>query len=114
MQPDRRGDDRVPILGELHGEIMVLQTMQVRDIGGDGATVETRAPLPLNSLHEVRLVLGARSVVVKGRVVHCRISDIDQDLVTYRAGLEFVEPSARVTAAIMEFLDAVRADRNGA
>jgi hypothetical protein len=113
MPPDRREDDRVPILGELHGEIMVFQPMQVREIGCDGATIETRAPLHLNSLHEVRLTLGPRSIVVKGRVVHCRISDVDQDVVTYRSGLEFVEASDRITGAIAEFLDAVKSHRSG-
>ena len=113
MSPDRREDQRVPILGELHGEIMVFQPMQIKEIGCDGATVDTRAPLHLNSLHELRLTLGDRSVIVKGRVVHCRISDVDQDVVTYRSGLEFVEASARVTAVIAEFLEALRTHRSG-
>jgi hypothetical protein len=114
MPHDRREHDRVSILGQLHGEIMVFQPMQVREIGCDSATVETRAPLHLNSLHEVRLTLGERSIIVKGRVVHCRISDMDQDVVTYRSGLEFVEASARVTGVIAQFLDALRAHRSGA
>jgi hypothetical protein len=113
MPPDRRDDDRVPILGELHGEIMVFQPMQVREIGCQGVTVETRAPLHIDSLHELRLTLGERSVIVKGRIVHCRISDVDQDVVTYRSGLEFVEMSRRVTDAIAVFLDAMKAGRSG-
>jgi hypothetical protein len=35
-------------------------------------------------------------------------------VVRYRNGMEFVEPSERVTAAISEFIDAVRAHRSGA
>ena len=112
MAAERR-DDRVPILGDLQAEIMVFQPMQVREIGRDGATVETRAALHLNSLHELRLTLGERSVIVKGRVVHCRISDVDQDVVTYRSGLEFVETSNRVSAVIAGFLDALKAHRSG-
>lgn len=110
---DKRTGDRVPILGELQGEIMVFQPMTIREIGRGGASVETRAPLHLNSLHDLRLTLGERSLVLKGRVVHCRISDVDQDIVTYRSGLEFIEPSERVSAVIDEFLESVKTDRSG-
>ena len=113
MQDDKRDAERVPILGELQGEMMVFQPMLVKDISLGGATVETRYPLHLNSLHDLRLTLGSKPVVVKGRVVHSRISDVDQDIVTYRSGMEFVEPSERVTSAIGEYLDAVKIDRSG-
>jgi hypothetical protein len=110
---DKRDAERVPILGELHGEVMVFQPMLVRDVSSTGVTVETRFPLQIDSLHDVRLTLGPRSVVVKGRVVHARISDVDQDEVAYRTGLEFVEPSKAVVEVIVEFLDAVKATRSG-
>jgi hypothetical protein len=110
---DKRDGERVPILGELHGEIMVFQPMRITEISRGGATVETRTPLHLNSLHDLRLTLGDRSVIVKGRVVHSRISDVDQDIVTYRTGMEFVEPSERVRTVIDQFLETVKADRSG-
>ena len=113
MQDEKRDAERVPILGELQGEMMVFQPMLVKDISRGGATVETRYPLHLNSLHDLRLTLGNKSIVVKGRVVHSRISDVDQDIVTYRSGMEFVEPSERVTSALAEYLDAVKIDRSG-
>jgi hypothetical protein len=113
MSGEKRDTERVSILGELQGEIMVFEPMLVKEVSRGGATLETRFPLHLNSLHDLRLTLGARSVIVKGRVVHSRISDVDQDIVTYRSGVEFVEMSDRVTAAIAEFLDTVRAGRSG-
>jgi hypothetical protein len=113
MQDDKRDAERVPILGELQGEMMVFQPMLVKDISLGGATVETRFPLHLNSLHDLRLSLGSKSIVVKGRVVHSRISDVDQDIVTYRSGMEFVEPSERVTSVVAEYLDTVKIDRSG-
>lgn len=109
---DKRRAERVPILGELQGEMMVFQPMLVRDVSKGGVTVETRFPLHIDSLHDVRLTLGDSSVIVKGRVVHSRISDVDQDIVTYRTGLEFIEPSQRIVGVIAEFLQAVKADRN--
>src|SRR5688572_28728427 len=110
---DKRDAERVPILGELQGEMMVFQPMLVKEISLGGATVETRYPLQLNSLHDVRLILGSKSVILKGRVVHSRISDVDQDIVTYRTGMEFIEPSERIVAAIGEYLNSVKADRSG-
>ena len=43
-----------------------------------GAQIETMFPLHLDSLHDFRLTLGDRSIVVKGRVAHCSISDVEE------------------------------------
>lgn len=108
---DKRDTERIEILGELRGEVMVFQPMGIKEISRGGAQIETRFPLQLNSLHDLRLSLGDRSVVVKGRVAHCRISDVDQDIVMYRSGLEFIEPSERVNDVILDFLEAIKAGR---
>src|SRR4249920_3006497 len=108
---DKRDAHRVPILGELHGEVMVFQPMAIKEISRGGCQVETGFPLQLDSLHEFRLTLGDRSVVVKGRVAHCSISDMDQEVVLYRSGVEFTEPSERVFAVISDFINAVRDGR---
>jgi PilZ domain-containing protein len=111
-ESDKRDTERVQILGDLQGEIMVLEPLQIREISRGGASVETRFPLALNSLHEIRLTLGDSSIVLKGRVAHSRISDVDQEIVTYRSGIEFVEPSERVQSVIAEFLETVKASRS--
>src|SRR6266550_3059454 len=80
-----RNAERVQILGELHGEVMVFQPMVIKEIGRGGAQVETRFPFQLDSLHEFRLTLSERSVILKGRVAHCSISDVDQEVVLYRS-----------------------------
>jgi hypothetical protein len=108
---DKRDTERLEILGELHGEVMVFQPMAIKEISPGGAQVETGFPLQLDSLHEFRLTLGDRSVVVKGRVVHCSISDVDQEVVRYKSGVEFVEPSERIASVVSSFIDAVRAGR---
>ena len=107
--PGIRKSDRVPILGELHGEIMVFEPLQVKELAPDGATIETAFPLPLNSLHDLRLTLGTGAVVVKARVVHSHVGEMGENAVRYRSGVEFVEPPAYVGAAIAEFLDALKA-----
>ena len=82
---EKRDTERIQILGELLGEVMVYQPMAVKEISRGGAQVETGYPLQLDSLHDFRLTLGDRSVVVKGRVAHCSITDVDQELVLYRS-----------------------------
>lgn len=108
---DNLREERIQILGELHGEVMIFQPMAIKEISRSGAQVETTFPLQLDSLHELRLTLGERSVVVKARVAHCSISDVDQELVTYRSGVEFVERSERVHAVISDFIDSITDSR---
>ena len=108
---DLRDAERIQILGDLHGEVMVFQPMTIREMSRGGAQVETGFPLQLDSLHEFRLTLGDRSVVVKGRVAHCSISDVDQEIVTYRSGVEFVEPADRIHSVISGFIDAIKDGR---
>jgi len=111
FEKDHRDADRLEILGDLRGEVMVFQPMAITEISHGGAQVETRFPLHLDSLHDFRLTLGERSIVVKGRIVHCTITDVEQDVVSYRSGIEFVEPSEAVLAVISGFIDAVRDGR---
>lgn len=108
---EKRERERIEILGELHGEVMIFQPLSIKEISPGGAQVETAFPLHLNSLHDVRLTLGDRSVVLKARVAHCRISDVDQEIVTYRSGVEFIEPSERIRSVIVEFIEAIKAGR---
>src|SRR5215213_8979470 len=109
---DKRDSERVELLGALHGEVMVYQPSAVRQMSHGGMQVETGFPLQLDSLHDFRLTLGDRSVVVKGRIAHSRISDVDQDIITYRTGIEFIEPSERVAAAIQLFVDALAKEKS--
>jgi hypothetical protein len=111
MPDNKRESERIPILGELHGEVMVFQPVIIREISRGGVGVETSFPLLLNSLHDFRLELGDQSLVVKGRVAHCSISDVEQETVLYRSGIEFIEASERVHAAIATFIEAVKDGR---
>jgi hypothetical protein len=106
-----RDTERVEILGELRGEVMVFQPMAIKEISRGGAQIETGFPLTLDSLHDFRLTLGDRSVVIKGRVVHSSVAEVDQESVTYLTGLEFIEPSDPVAAVISDFIDAITTGR---
>jgi hypothetical protein len=101
---EQRDADRIPILRDLEGEIMVFEPLQIKDLSWGDASIQTAYPLVIDTLHDLRLTLGAQSVVLKARVTHSRIIDVDQDTVTYRSGVEFVDPPDRVRAVIGQFL----------
>lgn len=108
---ERRDGDRLPVLGELVGGVMVFQPMTVTEIGAGGMQIETRTPLQLDSLHDFRLPLDDKPIIVKGRVVHCRISDVDTDRVVYRTGIEFLEPSEHARKALSAYVKRMKAAR---
>jgi hypothetical protein len=108
---EKRDKQRLSTTGELDGAVMVFQPMTVVDISHGGAQVETPFPLQLDSLHDFRLTLGDRSVVVKGRIAHCHVGELRNDVTVYRSGVEFVEPSEPVRQAIKLFVEALRAHR---
>lgn len=109
---ERRDGDRLPVLGELVGGVMVFQPMTVTEIGAGGMQIETRTPLQLDSLHDFRLPLDDKPIIVKGRVVHCRISDVDTDRVVYRTGIEFLEPSEHARKALSAYVKQMKAARS--
>lgn len=108
----KRASERVPIKGTVHGDIMVFEPLLVREVSLTGASIETSFPMHINSLHDVRLTLGDISVILKGRVAHSHVSEVKQDLVTYRTGIEFVEPSAAVLGVLTSFLEALKSNRS--
>lgn len=91
MTDERRSRPRMEILGETPGDVTIIEPMRVIEISEGGAQFEIEVPLQLESLHDCRLTLGSSVVVVKGRVAHCRIVDINPDHVVYRAGIEFID-----------------------
>lgn len=88
---------------------MVYQPMTITEISHGGAQIESPFPLQLGSLHDLRLALGSSSVVVKGRVAHARVSQVEHEQAVYKSGIEFVEPSPQVSDAIRAFVSGLRA-----
>jgi hypothetical protein len=105
---DKRDKERLPTHGQLDGEVMVFQPLTIIDISNDGALVETPFGVQLDSLHEFRLTLGARSVIVKARIAHSRLHELRNGVAYYRSGVEFIEPSDHVRDAITAFVQELR------
>jgi hypothetical protein len=108
MSGNKRDSERVPMPDQLTGEVTLYQPMTIVDLSERGAQVDTSFPLHIDSLHDFRLSLGERSVVVKGRIAHCKIGELSDGGIRYRTGLEFVEPSEHVLEAIRAFVEVQR------
>src|SRR5215510_5246426 len=108
MTTNTRDSARVPVPGQVTGEVTVYEPMTILDLSDRGAQVETKFALQLDSLHEFRLSLGTRSVVVKGRIAHCQIGELHEGTILYRSGIEFIEPTEHALSAIHAFVEALK------
>jgi len=93
---------------------MVYQPMTILDISKGGLQIETPFKLQLDSLHDFKISLGERSIVVKGRIAHCHIGELSEGVVLYRTGVEFIENSDHAQSAIEAFVDALRLSHKAA
>ena len=114
MSGESKRHERVPVPVPLYGEVMVYQPMTILDISKGGLQIETPFKLQLDSLHEFRISLGERSIVVKGRIAHCHIGELKEGTVIYRTGVEFIENPDHVQSAIVSFVEALKLTRRAA
>lgn len=104
----KRAHERHALRAPAAGEVKVYHPMAIRQISGGGALIEIGVSLQLNSLHDFKLTLGDRSVVVKARVVHSHIGTVATSGVVYLTGVEFVDLSEPVAKAIDGFIAAIK------
>ena len=107
----RRAHERHDLPDPVSGEVKIYHSMAIRQLSGGGALIEIGVPLQLDSLHDFRLALGARSIVVKARVVHSHISTVGSDRVSYHTGIEFADLSEPIALALEAFIEALRLQR---
>jgi PilZ domain-containing protein len=111
MSHESRQSERVSIPGRVMGEVTVFQPMSILDLSERGAQVETPVALRNDSLHDFRLSLDERSIVVKGRIAYCQVGELRNGVVIYRCGVEFVEPSPHAAEALRHFVAVHAASR---
>ena len=90
---------------DLTGGIAVVEPMRVAQISTTGAQIDTTAPLGVGTLHDVRLALDGRAVVVKGRAVHSTVRQIHRGQVFFRTGIEFVDLGGPAAQTIADFVE---------
>lgn len=113
MAGEKRDRERVP-LEEVKGEVMVFQPMTILDISMGGVQIETAFALQLDSLHDFRLTLADRAIIVKGRIVHCHIGQLTDAAALYRTGVEFVGLTDGARELIGDFVAASKYHRTQA
>jgi hypothetical protein len=113
MTLERRSKDRHEILGQIAGDVTIMQPMAVLEISTGGALIEVGVPLMLESLHDFRLTVGDHTVVVKARVAHCRVTEVELEHLVYRAGIEFVNVPPHAMEAIRSYIDVLTSARAG-
>ena len=109
VDENKRDNERVRVPSPLAGEVKVFQPMTILDVSHGGAQIETPFALQLDSLHDFKISLGTRSIVVKGRIAHCHIGELREGVVVYRTGVEFIENSMHVQTALDHFIEALKA-----
>ena len=96
--------------GRIQGAVTVYQPITVLDITETAFRLDAPFALQNDSLHDFRLTLDTRSIIVKGRVVRCQIGELREGVV-YTCTVEFVDPPPHVLTAIRDFIAAH--DRKG-
>ena len=105
----KREAERVPIAGLVSGEVTVFQPMTILNMSEKGMQIEASTKLHNDSLHDFRLSLYNRSVIVKGRIVYCQIGELNEGGPRYKCGIEFIQMAAHVQTAIGDFVAAHKA-----
>ena len=85
---------------------MVYQAITILEITPRGMSIEAACALHNDSLHEFRLVLATRSVVVKGRIERCQVAELGEGNVRYRCSVDFIDPPPHVRDTIDAFVAA--------
>lgn len=111
MPDEKRRSERIEILGDMPGAATVAQPIAIRELSHAGASIECSFPLYVDTLHQFRLTVGGQTLVVRGRIAHCHISEVDHERVTYVAGVDFVELSEAGRKVIADFLEEIKAGR---
>lgn len=101
---ERRRLERLRVAGLVQGEVRIVHPIRLVEISEGGASIEVTQPLVIESLHDFRIELGDNIVIVKGRVAHCRVAEVEHGRLAYRAGVEFVDQPAHVREAVYDYI----------
>ena len=99
---DRRRDVRYDIHGDLLATFDSTQQLPIANIGLGGALVFAPSPLPLESVHTARLVLGSDETDVRFRVRH--VGPAQGAERAFLVGVEFLELSRAALFGIERML----------
>ena len=103
-EADRRSRPRFEIVGELWGTVETLLRLPLRDLGLNGALVESHVPLAVGSVHRILWDAEGGETSTEVRVCHVRQETGADGEETYLVGVEFVTPHPLVRQQIHRWL----------
>jgi hypothetical protein len=103
----RREHPRFEIFGACWGAFGVNEPVRVVNITPDGALLDTRRALPVESVQSVHLTVDGLGATVEGRVRHLTPVPANEGQERYLIGLEFVSPSTPFVEAVEHLVDQV-------
>ena len=106
---DRREHPRFEVFGACWGAFGVNEPVRVVNITPDGALLDTRDAIPVESVQSVHLTVDGLGATVEGRVRHLTPVPSDGRQGRYLIGLEFVSPSTPFLEAVERLVDRVAA-----
>jgi hypothetical protein len=87
---DRRIRPRFDVVGELWGTLEAVLPLAVRNVGRGGALIESRAPLPADSVHRLLFRSDGEDMWTDVRVRYVAPQASTSDDPTFLIGLEFM------------------------
>lgn len=103
---DRRGRPRFEVVGRLPGTLEMWEAMPLRNVGREGALLESRVPLARDSVHVLTLKSRGRAGEIRARVRHVTAMPGPAGEPRFLIGLEFLALPAPTLEAIDALLKA--------
>lgn len=113
---ERRDHPRVPIDGQLQGEIEACVVAPLMDLSLSGALIEVPSALPANARYSLKLPLsGTASLEIQAEVVRSYVHGFEtiaagKPAVKYRAALKFVDLSSVQQGQLKQLIDRGQGD----
>jgi hypothetical protein len=106
---DRRTRMRYEVVGVLRGTLEITAPARVVNISGDGALIQTPAPVIVGSTQSIQMMLDGRSARITSRVRH--VTSIGQPPKgEFAVGLEFVCPPEALTVSLANLIGEAQVD----
>jgi hypothetical protein len=101
---DRRQWARFDFVGGQWGSVHELEPLRVRNFGLAGVLIESVTPLPVGSIHAIRLMYQTNTAQCYAAVRHLSPEDVAGNEQPYLVGLEFIDLDDRATALVKHML----------
>jgi hypothetical protein len=106
---DRRTSIRYEVVGVLRGTLEISEPARVTNISGDGALIETAAPLKVGSLQSIKVTLFGRCSRVTARIRHVTPMGHPRES-EFAVGIQFLSPPEALTASVATLIADIQPD----